>query len=358
MNKIKRHIYLTCCVATMFLSIAPNANAQSDDSGPVHRPLFDDDSMLTVTIEGPLKTIMRKRDESEEYPAIFRYTNADGTETTLDILLRVRGKFRAKKETCNFAPLRLNFKKKLVEGTLFEGQDKIKLVTDCQSSKSRYQQILLKEYLAYKILNVLSDKSFGARLLRATYIDTDKDNKSRESYAFFIEEKEHIGERIGLPMVKIPRTKYSALDPVQSNLVNVYEYFIANTDFSLIAGPEGSDCCHNTVLYQKDGEPIVNIPYDFDHAGLIDAPYAEPNPRFKIKSVKRRVYRGRCSNNALLDSAFQHFLDNRDAISQVVTGLDGFDEKSVKGTMSFIDDFYKDISAPKNIEKKFIKKCS
>jgi hypothetical protein len=273
-----RHTILTCCIATMFLTIGPDVHAQDDDSGPVHRPLFDEDSIIAVTIEAPLTTIMRKRDESEEYPSVFKYTDTDGTEHTLDINLSTRGKFRAKKEVCNFAPLRINFKKKQVEGTLFQGQDKLKLVTDCQSRKRNYQQILLREYLAYRIHNVLSDKSFGARLLRATYVDTDKKNRARESYAFFIEDQDHIADRLSLTRLKIPRTRYGDLDPAQSNFVNVYEYFIANTDFSLIAGPKGSNCCHNSVLYQKEGGPIVSIPYDFDHAGLIDAPYAEPNP--------------------------------------------------------------------------------
>ena len=358
MKKINRHPFSTCCIAMLFLSISLNSNAQSDTSGPINRPLFDDDSTLAVTIEGPLNTIMRNRDETEEFPATFKYSNADGTETTLDIKLRVRGKFRAKKETCNFAPLRVNFKKGQVKGTLFAGQNTIKLVTDCQSSKKSYQQLLLKEYLAYKLLNVLSDRSFSARLLQVTYIDTDRKNRSRESYAFFIEEKNHIADRLGFEQIKIPGTKYSALDPIQSNLVNVYEYFIANTDFSLIAGPKDSNCCHNIVLYQKGSSPFISIPYDFDHAGLIDAPYAAPNPRFKIKTVRQRLYRGRCSNNSHLDSTFQHFLAKRDDIDQLVTGLDGFDERSVKGTMKLIDVFYKDISTPKLIQKKFIKKCS
>jgi hypothetical protein len=342
----------------MFLSISLIASAQSDDSGPVHRPLFDDDSTLAITIEGPLNTVMRNRDETEEFPALFKFSNADGTETTLDIKLRVRGKFRRKRETCNFAPLRVNFKKSQVKGTVFAGQNTIKLVTDCQSSKKSYQQYLLKEYLTYKILNVLTDNSFGARLLRVTYVDTDKKNKSRESYAFFIEEKNHIADRLGMDRLKMPKTKYSALDPVQTNLINVYEYFIANTDYSLVLGPKGSDCCHNAVLYQKDSAPIVTIPYDFDHAGLVNAPYASPNPKFKIKSVTKRIYRGRCTNNSLLDATFKLFLDHRDDFNKVVTELDGYDERSIKGTTKMVDDFYKNITTPKTVEKKFIKKCS
>ena len=213
MKKISRHTYSTCCAVTLFLSISLNANAQSDDSGPKHRPLYDDDSTLAVTIEGPLQTLMRKRDASEEFPAIFKYADADGIEHLFDIKLRVRGKYRAKKETCNFAPLRVNFKKGQVKGTLFAGQNTIKLVTDCQSSKKKYQQLLLKEYLAYKILNVLSDRSFSARLLRVTYVDTDKKGKARESYAFFIEEKNHIADRLGVELVKIPKNKIQRPGP-------------------------------------------------------------------------------------------------------------------------------------------------
>jgi len=305
-----------------------------------------------------LNTVMRNRDETEEFPALFKFSNADGTESTLDIKLRVRGKFRRKRETCNFAPLRVNFKKSQVKGTVFAGQNTIKLVTDCQSGKKTYQQYLLKEYLAYKFLNVLTDNSFSARLLRVTYVDTDKKNKSRESYAFFIEEKNHIADRLGMNRLKIPKTKYSALDPVQTNLVNVYEYFIANTDYSLVLGPKGADCCHNAVLYQKDSASITTIPYDFDHAGLVNAPYASPNPKFKIKSVTKRIYRGRCTNNSLLDATFKLFLDHRDDLNKVVTELDGYDERSIKGTTKMVDDFYKNITTPKTVEKKFIKKCS
>ncbi len=79
MKKIDRHTYWTNCAATLFLSIGLNASAQSDLSDPINRPLFDDDSTLAVTIEGPLNTVMRNRDETEEFPATFKYSSADGT---------------------------------------------------------------------------------------------------------------------------------------------------------------------------------------------------------------------------------------------------------------------------------------
>lgn len=351
MYNINRHIYWTCCIAVLFLLIGQNAGAKT-------RPLFTGDSTIAVTIEGPFRTIMRNRDETHEFPAILKYTGADGTERDLEIQLRVRGKYRRKRDVCSFAPLRVNFRKAQVEGTVFSGQDKIKLVTDCQSSRPRFQQYLLKEYLTYRFFNTLTETSFGARLLRVTYVDTDKKNRSRESYAFFIEEKKHIAERLGIKRLNLERTTYSALDPAHSNLVNVFEYFIGNTDFSLIRGPSGTACCHNATLYRKGGDPIIPIPYDFDHAGMVDAPYAAPNPRFKLRSVRQRLYRGRCANNSYLDSTVRLFLEKRDDVYRLVENLEGFDKRSIKLTKIFVDSFYKDISSRKSIEKKLIGRCN
>ena len=47
-------------------------------------------------------------------------------------------------------PLWVNFKKSDVKGTLFHKQDKLKLVVHCGDS-IRYEQALVREYLAYRI---------------------------------------------------------------------------------------------------------------------------------------------------------------------------------------------------------------
>ena len=86
---------------------------------------------------------------------------------------------------------------------------------------------------------------------------------------------------------------------------------IGNTDFSPVAGPPGEDCCHNYVLFKGEGANITPVPYDFDQSGFVDAPYANPNPRFKIRSVKQRVYRGRCGNNSQIPDTLQQFQDKR-----------------------------------------------
>jgi hypothetical protein len=356
MRKFQRQINCACCFVLLFLLIEQNAMAQSDTADLLSRPLFAGDSTIEITIEGPLKTIMQNRDEAEEFPATLRYT--DGVEHVLDIKLRTRGRFRRRSDICNFAPLRVNFVKKQVEGTVFSGQNKIKLVTDCQSSRSKYEQYVLREYLAYKIFNLLSDRSFRVRLVHVSYIDTDRKGDTRDSYAFFIEDKDHIADRLGMELIEIPRTNYGAIDPAHSNLISVYQYLIANTDFSLVAGSANAVCCHNAIIYQQSNAPFILIPYDFDLAGLVNASYAGPNPKFKITRVTQRLYRGVCANNSYLDSNLQLFAAKRDDITRLIQQLDGLSKRSVKTALSFVDDFYKDISNPKSLDRKVVKKCT
>jgi len=357
MNKNNRHIGWTYCAAMLFLLVGQNSVAQDDNSDRVTRPLFTSNSTLAITIEAPFKTIMRDRDETEEYPAVLKHVAEDGMEHVFNINLRIRGKFRQQRLNCNFVPLRVNFKKKSVAGTVFAGQDKLKLVTDCQRATPSYQQLLLKEYLVYRMFNLMTDNSFRARLLRITYVDNGPKGKTRTSYGIFLEEKKHIAERLGLERVKIERAKYPAFDPVQANLMNVYEYFIGNTDYSQVAGPVDTTCCHNTVIYQSGDDPYITIPYDFDHSGFVFAPYAEPNPRFKIKNVKKRVYRGRCENNFQLDRTMQHYLANRDDIRQLIQELEGFSKRSVKQALAYVDSFFKIAANSKSVQVKLAKKC-
>jgi hypothetical protein len=95
--------------------------------------LFADDSLLAVTIEAPLTTLMKDRPDEQYLDGMFSFTGDDGEEKTVELKLRTRGKYRREKKHCDFAPIRLNFRETQVEGTVFAGQDKLKMVTHCRS---------------------------------------------------------------------------------------------------------------------------------------------------------------------------------------------------------------------------------
>jgi hypothetical protein len=360
MIKTSRHSVLTALTLPLFLALStvPVAQEATNDAG--HQPLFSSHDIMSVRIEAPLTTLMKERPEDEYLDGSFTYVDTAGQEHSLDLKLRTRGRYRRKKSTCNFPPVRLNFRKQQVDGTEFAGQDKLKLVTHCQTRKKSFEQLVLREYLAYRIMQTLTDDSFGARLMRITYVDTDKKGDTAIKYGFVIEDEDDIGSRIGKTGATIRGIKAAELEPQQANLVSVFEYLIGNTDFSLILGPADTSCCHNAILYSAnvDTPPYTPIPYDFDFSGIVDAPYAEPNPRFNIRSVKTRIYRGRCMNNELLDGTFAYFLEKEPEIRNLVTELEGLDDRNRNEVTRYMDDFFEDIVDPKAIQRRFIAKCS
>lgn len=317
-------------------------------------PLFQSDEILQVTIEGPLSTLIKDKSKEEYLNGFFRYTEADGSPVEFDLRFRARGNFRH--ENCDYPPVRLNFKKSQTKNTLFDKQDKLKLVVHC-NRKAQYHQIVLEEYLAYRILNELTDLSFRVRVLQVTYVDTVGKRQSDPRYAFLIEHKNRLAKRIGLKEFVTPSTKVVLINPEHLNLTSIFQYFIGNTDFSPVAGPPESDCCHNYVLFKNKDTLITAIPYDYDQSGLVDAPYATPNPNFRLRTVRQRLYRGRCVNNVFVEDSVQQFQDKRDAIYALIDGQQGLDKRTRKDLTGFVDKFYRTVESPKNLQSSILKKC-
>lgn len=317
-------------------------------------PLFQSDEILPVIIEAPLETLIKEKSKEDYLEGFFRYQEADGSPVEFDLKLRARGNFRHEK--CDYPPVRLNFKKSQTKNTLFDKQDKLKLVVHC-SRRADYHQIVLQEYLAYRILNALTDTSLRVRLLQVTYIDTVEQWQSEPRYAFLIEHKNRAAKRLQTKELKVAGTNVAQIDPEYLNLTSIFQYFVGNTDFSPIAAPPGDDCCHNYILFQNPGSLITAIPYDFDQSGFVDAPYANANPKFRLRSVRQRLYRGRCVNNDYVEGSIQKFRDQREEIYALVEAQQGFSDETRDDLVKFIDQFYAIIEDPKDVEKLILKRC-
>ena len=317
--------------------------------------LFRSNDVLNVTINAPINQIMRDRPDSEDMPGTLTYEDPEAGETTLDIGIRTRGRFRRETDICPFAPLRLNFSK--TKGTLFAKSNKLKMVTHCRNGSETYTQVILKEYLAYRILNTLTETSFKVRLLHVTYVDNSDGQVVDTNYAFLIEHRDQLAKRIGKEVSRAEVTTVSALDGRETNIGSIFQYMIGNTDFSPVKGVPGEPCCHNYVLLKHGEEKMLSVPYDFDVTGIVDAPYAVPNPRFRLRSVKRRLYRGRCENNEHLETTLQLFRDRRQAIYDLVDTVPGLSSGSIKNTRRYIDEFYATIDSPKRVDRNIVGRC-
>lgn len=317
-------------------------------------PLFQNHETLDVTLSAPLTTLVRDRSTEEYVRGTLSYGIGGGETETLDVKVRARG--HSRHEICDLPPLWLNFKKSQVKDTLFHKQDKLKLAVHCGDAE-RYEQTLLREYVAYRILNLATPMSFQVRLLRVTWVDTEAQRETQVRYAFLLEHKNRLGKRISRKDLKIDETSVAALDPGHLNLTSLFQYLIGNTDFSPIAKSDYNECCHNYVLFSNDRDLLIGIPYDFDQAGLVSAPYAVPGRQFDIRTVRHRVYRGRCDNNDQVENSIERLKAVRNNIFALIETQDGLTPKVRKILANYVQDFYDIADDPRQVRRRMTDKC-
>ena len=314
-------------------------------------PLFDEATPIDATLSGELDALMKNARTGGEQEFPFRLL-IGGASIEVDV--RARGKSRRK--ACNFPPLRLDIKKASADGTPFEGQNKLKLVTHCNKG-DRYETFVLEEYAIYRMLNVLTPSSFRVRLLRIGYQQTGKDASDVHN-AFVIEDDDALALRMGGKAVDPPRIDPRALDPEYTALAAVFQFMIANFDWSSVGAPPGETCCHNGKAIEL-GERYRVVPYDFDLAGLIATPYATPNPELGVRRVRDRVYRGFCASTeaGLLASTLALFREKKDALLGVHASIPGVPADEIEDQTRFVRDFFELIDDPKAVERQIVAKC-
>jgi len=317
-------------------------------------PLFSDDAVLEVIIDGPVREVARRAESSTDvHPATL--TSAGESHA---IEIAARGVSRRRKDKCSFPPLRIGFPEEPGKGSLFHDQKRIKLVTHCNDN-ARFEQIVLKEFATYRLYNLITPKSFRVRLARVTYRDGGKEITTR--MGFFIEDGDDAAKRVGMKEVDTGNVRVSALNREDGARYSLFQYMIGNTDWAMDAGPDPADCCHNSRLFggAKDaGSDLTPVPYDFDNAGLVDAPYAVPSELLRITNVKFRLYRGYCAFNTALPTEIARFRDARPAITAELTRIPGLDQRSIQSMQRYLDGFFDDIADSDRVAKKLVGACS
>ena len=322
-------------------------------------PLFADQDLLELRIEGPIRAVVRDRDpEPEDRPATMAWTQAAGEGGTLAIEIRARGKSRRLKEKCDFPPIRLDIPRKAADGTLFENQDKLKLVTHCTrlggSTRTQFEWLWL-EYYAYRVLNVLTAYSFRVRPLNVTYVP----ERGREAThpAFLIESEERLAQRLGLERNERPRIERDELVEL-TNVMEVFNFFLGNTDFSFLVGTAGEVCCHNAKQLTDGNGHYLPIPYDFDQTGLLDKPDAIPAANVGIRDVTDRRYRGLCREPRILEETLARFRDKRSEIDGLLAEETfALPDRRRRKAAKFTAEFWEILDDPRRIEREFVDRC-
>lgn len=351
-------IALTLFLLCTSLVALPTLQAADTDAQAITPKLFGPPDTLAVTIKAPWKDLKRDKHYQGPYPATIEYKDHTGKYVTHHLTVERRGIKR--QEACSFPPIRLRFEKPEVKGSVFRGQDSLKMVTHCQGS-DRYDQFYLLEMMAYRMYNLITDYSFRVRSLSVTYKDTETGDEEADRFAFVIEDDSDVAKRNGLKKLEIPRIGPSRLDKETIGDFSLFQLMIGNVDWAALSGPDKEECCHNVKLIAprplEKGDTIWPIPYDFDSAGLIDASYAEPPDGLGLNSVTQRLYRGYCVHNDALPAARQKQLDQEANIFAVLDSDPRLSERSKKEATRYLEKHFKTLKKDRDFERATVKKC-
>ena len=318
-------------------------------SAPLYaQGLFTSHEPLVLRLETNLRALLRDRgDKRIEHDAVLYYRA--GTDTGhFDVKLRTRGIFRLKR--CAFPPIRLDMRRHKVEQTPFAGQDKLKLVTHCQSDRL-YEHNLLREYALYRVFNAITDTSHRVRLAIVTYVDSARTDTTTR-HGFLIESDIELARRLGLQVLEIGNVHDVLTDPSYMTLVSVFEYLIGNTDWSVWGR-------HNIVILRQPAplEGLIAVPYDYDFSGAVNAPYATPPEQLPIRSVRERLYRGYCQPDSVVNRVLARFRVTKDSVYAAVRAVPDLPESDARSILSYFDDFYRDIDDPGTVRRVFVRGC-
>lgn len=343
------HVGMALLFTALLVTVSP-ALAQNKD--PAAILLFADESPLALTIAMDFDAVLKDRAEERAYQPATLYEVASGAETAHAIGIKTRGYYRLHYLNCDVPPLRLNFRKSEVGETVFDGQDKLKLVTHCRTKSDRYQQHVFQEYLIYRSYNLLTDASFRTRLVHLKYVDTRGRHDSITGFGFLIEDDDAMAERNGGSIIGTGvRIFPDAIDRDAMTLLSVFQYMVGNTDWTI-------STYHNVrLVFRNSTRTIVAVPYDFDWSGLIAAPYATPSIELNLRSVRERKFMGPCRREEELAEIFERIRGVEDEMLALFGDFSYLEERYAQRSIDYLKGFFETIQNPRKIGREFGTGC-
>jgi hypothetical protein len=315
------------------------------------RPLFATKEPLSFTLSADFKAIGKDRqvDSPKRFPGTLTVPGASGQPVAIPVQLGTRGNLRLRPKVCAFPPLRVKFSKDAARGTAFEGQGTLKLVTHCQNT-GEFDQFVLGESLAYRIANVLTPFSFRARLARASYLSAENGKQVAERWAIFVEDEDDVARRMQGRIAPLKKQMFHNLDRPTLLRMTVFEALIGNTDFSVYA-------LHNVRLVQDRQGVLRPVPYDLDSSGLVSPPYAAPDPRLGLQTVRDRRYRGPCLPVAELEPTLAEFRAKKAEILGLYDAETRLTREHRNAAKSYLEDFFDILDSERRTKLLFVDRC-
>lgn len=344
--------FAPAALLALFVSGTGPAPAQQQrGGGAANRALFRTTQPLEFKLIANYGALARDRDtlSTKRFAGTLIVNDTAGQERRIPVRLRTRGHYRLMARNCRFVPIRIDFPDSGLRGTPFAGQRGLKLGTHCQTD-SRYDDITRREYLSYRLFNVLTERSFRARLATATYIDSASGRTVDTRVAMFIENEDDLARRMNSRIRELRGALFADVEPSALMLMAVFQYMIGNTDWSLYA-------LHNVRIAISDSGVAWPLAYDFDFSGLANAHYSTPDPRMGIRSVRERKFRGPCRPESEVHELAAFFLSRKQALLDEITAVPGMSRRDQADSRDYLMEFFRTLEDQRELKGELIDRC-
>ena len=351
---------IATCVLLALVPDAPATAQDVDDEWTVapeeveaawSARLFQTNDVLALTLYADFNSIRRRDrgEDAEERPALLHF-DEDGSGATVALKIQTRGNWRRDRGNCAFPPLWLDFEKddEAIVGTVFEGQNRLKLYVTCRPGRDDYERYIYTEYLIYPAYNVLTDLSFRARPARVTYVDTSGEDDTFTSNAFILEHKSQMAARNEAVPIELTVLHPGRGSQENAALMELFNYAIGMTDYTAVY-------MHNVEPIRRMDGTVIPVAYDFDWSGMVNARYAVPDESLPIRNVRQRIFQGFC-RDIDYGPIFRRFTDKREEMLSVVRNFDALEEDRRDRVIRYWEDFF-EMAADEGRHARILRNC-
>lgn len=326
-------------------SVAPAAAPAADSASLMDWMISFPGEMVQIIIETDMNDLVQNKELETYQPASITITGENDQASTWAVKVRPRGKSR--KKMCFYPPLKVKFRKKDLEAAGLSRQfPSMRLVSQCEGS-GQYQKYLIKEYLAYRLYNIVDTLSLRVKLVTVTYVDAAGTNKPFECLAIMIENEKELAARFNGKKITRDKFSYHLADRPSSLKMAAFQYMIGNTDFAI-----GN--LHNLkLLALPELQNPAIIAYDFDFSGLVNAHYASPHSSLPISSTRERLYRGPSCTSEEIQSLTGYFLQLQPRIMGYCEQFPYLDKRSNREVVKFLEEFFLQMNDSNLIHQQF-----
>lgn len=355
MKKMQLLICLLMIVSESFPQ-KDTLTSSADSSRVEYYEIFSDadpatpEEPLIFEIEFDYRDFLKIKYQDSSLQANLAVFDHDTLLYSTTVKIKARGTSR--KKICFFPPFELDFKKSDPDSKYTGDMNKLKMVTQCKNNRVG-EQYLIKEYLCYKLLNMLTDYSYKVRMVEIKFNDSAGKVKPYSNFGFIVETHGHLAKRISAYPVEIMGIRMKQTDYDACHLMALFQFMIGNTDWDVAS-------LHNIRLYKLQDFNKVNpvpITYDFDYAGFVNTDYAVPHVRFGTTSVRERVYMGYCIPNNELEAFFQLFLDKEQLFYDLINNCEHLENYNKTDMLRYLGEFFAIIKNQKLAEVNITRRC-